>query len=156
MKTSWSYADVPSWGQTVGERLITCEWFELIGYELLHWGHLLWEQNDDLFRDLTIHFPVDILMSLIMQCFSFCISHLHHYSLSGYEASANCFFSFCFSFHLVCLCVLLLTPMVLNYWWDVELVRLLSLRSGFVLLFASRCHAVSLHADASMHMCLAN
>lgn len=60
---------MPSWGQTVGERLIICEWFELIGCELLHWGHLLWEQNDDPFRDLTIHFPVGIPMTLIMQCF---------------------------------------------------------------------------------------
>lgn len=136
----------------MGERLIISEWFELIGYELLHLGHLLWEENDDLFSNLTTHLPVGTPMNLTTLCVSFEIPHLDHYSLSAYEASANYFFSFCFSFHLVRLCVLLLTPMVLNYWWDVELVRLLSLRSRFVLLFPSCCHAVSLHADASMHM----
>lgn len=75
-QTYWSYGDVVSRGQMAGERLITAEWFGLIGSEPLHWGQLLRGQNDDQFRDQTIRLPAGKPRPLIIplrKCFSFCI-----------------------------------------------------------------------------------
>lgn len=75
-KTYRSCTDEMSRGQTVGEWLIMEECFGLIGSKSVHWGQLLWEQNDDQHRTQTIHLPAGrplILIIPLHKCSSFCI-----------------------------------------------------------------------------------
>lgn len=82
------------------------------------------------------------------------IAHFHHFSCSAFSGLLISFF---LSFSSLCC---LSRQRLLNYWWDVELVRFFLLWTCLLVwvcvAFFFCCHTVSVCADASMHLCLAN
>lgn len=151
--TYWSYADVVSWGQMVGKRLIIAEWFALIRSETLHWGQLHWGQNGDQFRDQTISFPTGKpvpLMKPLRKCFSFSILQSPFNFLTSrlllLQTSPLLSLSSFLSFSHSPLCVAshasscwIIDGML--SWWDFSCCGLVCW-SGFVLL-SFCCHAAS-------------
>lgn len=149
----WSSADVISWGQTAAEKLITAQWFGLIGSEFLHWGQLLWEHNNDHCRDQTISLPagnlllptIPIITPKLLILHPSLIPHLDHSIEWSSVLFSRSLLPLCFSRHTR-------GAELLMRCWAGEISPAVGLLAWVPVAGVCCCHAALVFADACMHV----